>query len=288
MSIDVMNKVIQRARVGGSKLTCLLVMANWCDDEGNSLYPSIDLLAEAMRVSRSQAQRVLHALMPKNSEDESAGIWWLRVTGNEKGGAPGTTRRYELNVARLDAMAMLPEFEKAAERRRKKGKTGRIHATPRSVKTGRMDATLGVAWVRPDSSEEPSEVREARASEFEKAYRAWPTSPTDSRADALAAWNELTEDEKREAAFEADRVVAVFKSVGRKHISGFAKYLRERRWKGLPPREVPVERTPPRDDLPRKPTRFEQRLSAGAVDQAEVDRLKAELLARYATEDAGR
>ncbi|TIN32652.1 MAG: hypothetical protein E5Y32_33165, partial [Mesorhizobium sp.] len=174
MSIDVMNKVIQRAPLSGSEFTCTLIMANWCNDEGNSLYPSIALLAEGMRVSRSQAQRVLHRLMPATPEDEAAGKWWFRVVGNEKGGAPGMTRRYEMNVARLDAFPKLPEFEKADERRRKKVETGSAHATRRTHVTGRTHATPRVAPMRPDSSEEPSIERERVMDDFDRAIKRWP------------------------------------------------------------------------------------------------------------------
>ncbi|TGU99171.1 hypothetical protein EN794_000040 [Mesorhizobium sp. M00.F.Ca.ET.151.01.1.1] len=157
MSIEVMTKVIHRAPVRGSELTCMLIMANWCNDDGDSLYPSIALLAEAMRVSRSQAQRVLHELMPASPEDEAAGNWWFRVVGNEKGGAPGMTRRYEMNVARLDTMPKLPEFEKA-DLRRQTRMTGRTGATGRMDATGSACATPRVAPVRPDSSEQPSHI----------------------------------------------------------------------------------------------------------------------------------
>lgn len=128
--------------------------------------------------------------------------------------------------------------------------------------------------------------RGAREKEFEKAYRAWPTSPTDSRADALEAWNALTDAERVDAGAEAARCVAVFKSIGRKHVCSFATYLREQRWLGLPPRPVPVERAARTDDQPRKPTRFEQRLAAGGVDQDEVRRAAAELKARHAAAGA--
>jgi hypothetical protein len=124
--------------------------------------------------------------------------------------------------------------------------------------------------------------RGAREAEFEKAYRAWPTSPTDSRPDALKAWNDLDDDERREAVDEAARCVASFKAIGRKHVCSFASYLRDKRWLGLPPRPVPVAKVARAEELPRKPTRFEQRLAAGGVDQDAIRRKAAELKARYA------
>ncbi|AZO69991.1 hypothetical protein [Mesorhizobium sp. M1D.F.Ca.ET.043.01.1.1] len=251
MSIEVMTKVIQRAPVGGSEFTCMLIMANWCNDDGDSLYPSIALLAEAMRVSRSQAQRILHRLMPAKPEDEAAGNWWFRVVGNDKGGAPGMTRRYQMNVARLDTFPKLPEFEKAEERRRNRTATGRTSATGCTGATGRTGATTRVASVQPDSSEQPSiereRLRDEDGNEFERARHTWPSGFADSREDALVAWQTLAREDRLEAGREIDRFVQANKAVGRKMICSFAAYLREQKWKALPeptklvaaPRSIP-------------------------------------------------
>jgi len=258
VSIDVMTKVIQRAPVAGSKFTCMLVMANWCNDDGESLYPSMDLLAEAMRVSRSQAKRILRSLMPLRPEDEASGNWWFRVVGNENGGAPGMTRRYEMNVARLDAFPKLPEFEKADERRRNKGETGRTHAprshgetgcahAPRDAKvTGRTHAPPRGAPMRPDSSEEPSVERERAMDEFDRALKRWPVP--DSPKAARKAWNALSPAERIEAASEIDRYVNAQRSVGRTKFCSFARYLKESMWLGLPERAKlpPISSAPPK------------------------------------------
>ncbi|MFB9984347.1 hypothetical protein ACFSQQ_16465 [Mesorhizobium kowhaii] len=250
MSIDVMTKVIQRAPVAGSKFTCMLVMANWCNDDGDSLYPSIDLLAEAMRVSRSQAKRILRSLMPVAPADEATGNWWFRVVGNDKGGAPGMTRRYEMNVARLDTFPKLPEFKKADERRQKKGETGRAHAprttrqtgrthAPRSAhETGRTHAPPRGAPMRPDSSEDSSIERERPMDDFEKALKRWPV--VDSPKAARKAWDALPMRDRIDAANEIDRFIAVNRSAGRNLICSLAKYLAERMWQALPERPPPI------------------------------------------------
>ncbi|PAP99487.1 hypothetical protein LRP31_06775 [Mesorhizobium mediterraneum] len=280
MSIDVMTKVIQRAPVAGSKLTCMLVMANWCNDDGDSLYPSIALLAEAMRVSRSQAKRVLRSLMP--SGDDAAGDWWFRVVGNDKGGAPGMTRRYEMNVARLDTFPKLPEFEKADERRQKKGETGRTHAprttqstgrthaprdtqqtgrthAPRDTQqTGRTHAPPRGAPMRPDSSEEPSIERERAMDDFDQALKRWPV--IDSPKAARKAWDALSLDDRLDAVSEIDRFVAINRSAGRKLICSLTRYLAERMWKALPerPKASPAPATTPRPAAVKQPTKFQR------------------------------
>jgi len=269
VSIDVMTKVIQRAPVAGSKFTCMLVMANWCNDDGESLYPSMDLLAEAMRVSRSQAKRILRSLMPLRPEDEASGNWWFRVVGNENGGAPGMTRRYEMNVARLDAFPKLPEFEKADERRRSKGETGRTHAprrhgetgcahAPRDAKvTGRIHAPPRGAPMRPDSSEEPSVERESAMDEFDRALKRWPVP--DSPKAARKAWNALSPADRIEAASEIDRFVSVNRSAGRKLICSFTRYLAERMWLALPERPKPTQPRPAAPAKPAGPSPFERK-----------------------------
>jgi hypothetical protein len=270
VSIDVMNKVIQRAPVAGSKFTCMLVMANWCNDDGDSLYPSMNLLAEAMRVSRSQAKRILRSLMPSEPGEEAVGNWWFRVVGNDKGGAPGMTRRYEMNVARLDRFPKLPEFEKADERRQKKGKTGRTHAPrsnrstgrthapPNTNETGRTHAPPRGAPMHPDSSEEPSVERERAMDDFNQALKRWPV--VDSPKAAWKAWKALSSDDRIEASSEIDRFVAINRSAGRKLICSFTKYLAERMWKALPERPRPAQlATLAAKTMPRsKPTAFQR------------------------------
>ncbi|TSE03750.1 hypothetical protein C1D09_025335 [Mesorhizobium intechi] len=262
MSIDVMTKVIQRAPVAGSKFTCMLVMANWCNDDGDSLYPSMDLLAEAMRVSRSQAKRILRSLMPAGAAEEAAGDWWFRVVGNDKGGAPGMTRRYEMNVARLDTFPKLTEFEKADDRRRHKVETRRSNATHNTGETGRMDAPRATyatgrthappnerltgrtgapprgASMRPDSSEEPSTEREPM-DDFDHALKRWPGA--DSPTAARRAWNALPPFDRIEAVREIDRFVSANRSAGRKLICSFTRYLSERMWIALPERPKPTQ-----------------------------------------------
>lgn len=110
-----MTKVVQRFPGRGKDYTCMLMLASWCNDDGGSLYPSIAYLASAMRVSESQARRVLHSLLPVSAAAEASGDWFIRVIGNEKGG--GSTRQYQLNVSRLDLLPKLLAFQLADDRR---------------------------------------------------------------------------------------------------------------------------------------------------------------------------
>jgi len=112
MSIKVMTRVWEGYPGGGTELLALLALADWSDDDGRC-FPSMASIGAKVRLSRSQAQRVIHRLI-------EAG--YVAVTGNEAGGAPGSSRQYRINLSML---------------------TGRMDATGRANATGRMDAVDG-------------------------------------------------------------------------------------------------------------------------------------------------
>lgn len=121
MSIKVVTLVWDNFPGSGSELLAMLALADWGNDEGGSIHPSILTLARKIRTSESQARRVLRKL-------EADGF--LRVVGNHEGGAPGSTRRYEINVGLLRQITI-------------EGITGSADATPRTDATPRMDARDG-------------------------------------------------------------------------------------------------------------------------------------------------
>lgn len=93
MSIYAMELVWRGYPGGGSDLLCMLAMGNWCDDQGNNLFPSVSKVAQRIRTSDSQARRVLHKLIEEG---------WIKVVGNANGGAPGNTRRYAIDLMKLE------------------------------------------------------------------------------------------------------------------------------------------------------------------------------------------
>lgn len=114
---------------GGSELLALLALADFADDDGRNIHPSITTLAKKLRLSRSQTQRVVHALL-------DAG--WIRIVGNTNGGAAGATRRYEIDIGRLTGST---------------GATGRVNDTGSThARQGSHGCAEGVAPMRPNSS----------------------------------------------------------------------------------------------------------------------------------------
>ncbi len=90
MSIEIMNSAWQFDR-GGSEKLVLLAMANWADDDGNC-YPSIAAIAHRACLSEVQARRVVHGLISDG---------YITVTGNHNGGRNSESRKYRINVSKL-------------------------------------------------------------------------------------------------------------------------------------------------------------------------------------------
>lgn len=113
----------------GSELLCLLAMADFANEDGSSVHPSIATVARKIRTSESQARRLIRGL-------EEQG--YLTVVGNAGGGAPGSTRHYKVAAARLYRLAHEAYVAKTGGM----GATPGVDATP---STGARDGSHGCA-----------------------------------------------------------------------------------------------------------------------------------------------
>ncbi len=97
MSIKVSDKVwnCHHHQFSASELLCLLALADWADDAGYC-YPSMSAIAKKIRLRERQAQRVVHRLINGG---------FVRVIGNEFGGAPGASRKYRVILSALTGVA---------------------------------------------------------------------------------------------------------------------------------------------------------------------------------------
>jgi hypothetical protein len=121
-----MNKVWEGLPKGSSQLLTMLALADWSDDAGNC-FPSMASIARKTRLSRSQAQRNVHALM-------KAGL--LTTTRNEKGGAPGQSCHYQIVLKALTGSTG------TAEDIQERGRTDAHEGSHGCAETGSVDATL--------------------------------------------------------------------------------------------------------------------------------------------------
>ncbi len=92
MSLRVLTLVWDNFSRGGSEKLAMLALADWCNDDGKSLHPSISAVAKKINASESQARRIIHKFI-----DEG----YLTVVGNFNGGDPGQARQYILNLEKL-------------------------------------------------------------------------------------------------------------------------------------------------------------------------------------------
>ncbi len=93
MSIRVMTRVWEGYPGESSHdLLALLALADWSDDEGRS-FPSMATIGRKCRISERQAQRVLKRL---------AADGLVSILANEKGGGSGMTKRFQINLNKLD------------------------------------------------------------------------------------------------------------------------------------------------------------------------------------------
>ena len=98
MSIRVMTMVWDVFPASGSELLAMLALADWCDDQGGSLNPSMRAVAQKIRVSEKQARRIVQGFV-------SSG--YLAVVGNATGGVAGTTKQFQLDVKKLAGLPLV-------------------------------------------------------------------------------------------------------------------------------------------------------------------------------------
>lgn len=130
-----MTMVWEAFPASGSELLCMLAMADWANDNGGSVHPSMKAVAEKIRVSEKQARRIVQGLV-------EAG--YMAVVGNPFGGAPGTTKQWAINVKKL--------HELAAKKHQEIGQTPPIHGSP----TTPMDVTTPTSVTPPMGVPDPS------------------------------------------------------------------------------------------------------------------------------------
>lgn len=132
MSVSLMSLTWQTALPVNHK-SALLAMADWANDEGSSLHPSIYAVAERLTCSERTAQRLLKDLIDQR---------WLAVVGNLNGGKPGATRHYRINVRKLREQAAIEEARRNVERAARRARAKSNDDLPDPFETG--DKLTGV------------------------------------------------------------------------------------------------------------------------------------------------
>ncbi|MCX2696378.1 helix-turn-helix domain-containing protein [Ochrobactrum chromiisoli] len=235
MSITVMSQIFKKQMGSSSRKMLAVRLADFADDNGRGIWPSVNTLARETDLSERTVQRLLRDFVEEG----------LLVVVSAASGRPGEATRYDFNMRTLmglrDAKAPIDGCH---------GVTGdTVSPVTLAAETGDIDdadGCHGVTRTVIEPSDKPSSERERESEHegkenrksieraFKKAFHAWPTAVTDSEPDAFRIWNTLTAEERLAASEDASRYVEAAKATGRKVVCSYAVYLREKRWEKLP------------------------------------------------------
>ncbi|MDH0366747.1 helix-turn-helix domain-containing protein [Brucella anthropi] len=243
MSIAVMSRLFKAQLGSPSRKMLAIRLADFADDDGRGIWPTVGRLALETELSERTVQRLLRDFV-----DEG-----LLIVVAEGGGRPGQATRYDFDMRALDN---LQAGKNAADGCH--GVTGvTVSPVTTVAPTGDIDDADGCHGVtqtviepldKPlgerarESEDDGRESRKSVERSFKRGFHGWPTAISDSEPEAFRVWLSLTPEERQAAVDEAARYVEAAKATGRKLVCSYAVYLRERRWEKLPAKAA-VEQT---------------------------------------------
>jgi len=98
MSVAVMGEVFKRYPSGGNEMLLALALADHASDDGKRIFPSVEALANKVRVSERTVQRLLIKMVDDG---------WLQIVRDSSGGR-GQTRHYRINPAWINGDKLSP------------------------------------------------------------------------------------------------------------------------------------------------------------------------------------
>lgn len=214
MSIAVMSQVYATRLGSANRKAVALKLADYANDEGGSIFPSIGTIAQQTELSESTVHRCIRELLPHKPGSKVMGLGILEVE-REGGRGPGSTTRYRFNLERLAAAPKLKDAAKGCQPDTLAPAEGCHGDTLKGVK----QASKGVR-VAPDPSVEPPKVTVSSSARA----RARPTTKVPVRKMGLPAEWKLPPEWATEAAADVlgqETVVLV-------EASKFARYNRDR------------------------------------------------------------
>ncbi len=243
MSIAVMSRLFKAQLGSPSRKMLAIRLADFADDDGRGIWPTVGRLALETELSERTVQRLLRDFV-----DEG-----LLIVIAEGGGRPGQATRYDFDMRALDNLQVGKPAADGCH-----GVTGvMVSPVTTEAPTGDIDDADGCHGVTQTviepldkplgerARENEDDGRESRKSverSFKRGFHGWPTAISDSEPEAFRVWLSLTPGERQAAVDEAPRYVEAAKATGRKLVCSYAVYLRERRWEKLPAK-VAVEQS---------------------------------------------
>lgn len=235
MSILLMSRIFKAHMGSPSRKLLALRLADYADDEGRGIWPTVATLAEQTEMDRRTVQRHMADFVKEG----------LLVVVAEASGRPGQATRYDMVPEAIGRAAVgsdgchgvtgdiVPPVETGdtgAETGDIHDRDGRHHAAQTVIEPSRSVIERERASGNADSATDGAVRAETMRARMRRVHREWPTFATDSEASAERAWVALTDDEREAAAAGLAAYVAETRRTGRTKFCSFSTYLAEKRW----------------------------------------------------------
>lgn len=256
VSILLMSRIFKQPMGGATRKALAVRLADFADDEGRGIWPSVDRLSAETELSVRTVQRLLSDFVEEG----------ILVLVKKASGRPGEANRYDFDLARLFASPSTQENNpetkttgdtvtpvEAGERGVTETQTGDTddadgcHGDTRTVREPLVNHQERESASERDVREEDNPVAVERA--FKRWYPSWPTYVDDSEPKARMAWQRLTAEERSKAAELTQAYVEAAKGSGRKYICSAQVYLAEKRWEKLAELPKPASVRPTLDRI---------------------------------------
>jgi biotin operon repressor len=207
MSIEVM-KLVYQARLGSATRKAVAArLANYAQDDGTQVYPSLSRIAKETELSKSTVQRAIRDL-------RLAGVL---VVVEEGGGGPRSTTKYRFDLAKLAALPRTVQAPDADVPTTKKGshpdhgsateEKAKVVTVPRKVVTvtqkgSHRDHRFVIEPLEPSLLSEPSSDEAGRRGQprkraiayseaFNRFWKAYPNRENNSKLKAWQEWRKM-------------------------------------------------------------------------------------------------
>lgn len=202
MSILLMSRVFA-TNLQPSKKIVLLALADFGSDDGKNIFPSVSTISKKSSLSHRSVQTILGDFL-------HSGI--LRVTKNPRGGAPGTTRHLEINLAALDNLMKLSRDENSSPVQ-KRGAMERSKGVQSKEKTSAAPASNPLDNHPSTTTDKPSDSCGGETEELE-----WPLQLDSEEREAILAvfFHTFTSHQQKQFVLDELRAALTSREIPRK------------------------------------------------------------------------
>lgn len=230
MSIMIMSRLF-KMNLGGCNRKLLAVrLADFADDDGRGIYPSVARLAAETELSERTVQRILAEFVREG----------LLIVVKEATGKPGIANAYDYDLDRLfaykpnqtgDSLSPVDDG-RGVTIERETGDTGDGDGCHRDTRTV-IEPPLEPSVEREGASARPDEDPKRIERKFKAWFLKWPTCLNSSEKAAKDAFIALTAEERADCIAKTPAFIAAVKATRHPKFTYAAVYLTERAWQRM-------------------------------------------------------